>query len=58
MHGSGIVGQKQPAGLQFIDQLIQRCLPDPIDAIIADRSDDLFAYCSVVLRPEQNPLRR
>jgi hypothetical protein len=33
-------------------------MADPIYAMVANRSRYLIAYCRVVLRPEQNPLRR
>ena len=49
---------KQTTLPQFVDKLIERGLADPVDAMIADRSGDLLTYRSVVLRAEQNPLRR
>ena len=57
MHGARVVRDQQTAPAQFLDQLFERGLPDPINTMIADRSGDLFAYCGVVLRPEQNPVR-
>ena len=58
MHRAGVVREQQTALPQFVDKLIERGLPDPVGAMIANRSRDLFAYCGIVLRPEQNPLRR
>ena len=58
MHRARVVGEQQTALPQFVDKLIERCLPDPVHAMIADRSGDLFAYCGVLFRPKQNPLRR
>ena len=58
MHRARVVGKQQTAVPQFGDKLIERGLPDPVHAMIADRCRDLLAYCGVVLRPEQNPLSR
>jgi len=58
MHRAGVVRKQQTALPQFGDKLIEGRLPDPVHAMIADRCRDLFAYRGVVLRPEQNPLRR
>ena len=58
MHRARVVREQQTALPQLVDKLIKRGLPDPVHAMIANRSRDLFACCDVVLRPEQNPLRR
>src|SRR6266581_4441078 len=56
MHGAGIVRQQQMALAQLVDKLIERSLPDPIYAGVAERSRDLLADYRVVFCSEQNPL--
>ena len=58
MHRTGVVGEQHTAPPQFGDKLFERGLPNPVNTMIADRSGDLFAYRSVVLCPQQNPLHR
>ena len=58
MHRARVVRKQQTTVPQFGDKLIEGRLPDPVHAMIADRCRDLFAYCGVVLRPEENPFRR
>ena len=56
MHGASIVRQQQMALAQLVDKLIERGLPDPIYAGVAERSRDLLADYRVVFCSEQNPL--
>ena len=58
MHCAGVICKEQTALSQFVDKLIERRLADPVDAMIAYRTRDLFAYRSVIFRAEQDPLRR
>jgi hypothetical protein len=58
MHRARVVRKQQTTLPQFVDKLIERGLPDPVNTMIADRSSDLFPYCGVLFRPKQNPVRR
>ena len=52
MHGARVVGKQQMALSQFVDELFQRGLADPVHAMIADGSRDLFADRGIVLSTE------
>ena len=58
MHCAGVIGKQKTALPQLVDKLIERGLVDPVHAMIAHHTRDLFAYRRVILRAEQNPLRR
>ena len=58
MHRARVVGKQQTALTQLADKLIERGLADAVHAMVADRRGNPFAYCRIVLCPEQNPLGR
>src|SRR5438067_11890389 len=58
VHRAGIVGKEQSTFAQFVNQLIHRGTPDPIYAMIADRSRNLIARRRVIFRSKQNPMHR